>query len=462
MNEDIPPAWATESIPLDMDNVPPPYLENDTNFYSYEAENDDMDKGSSIEEIEQDEKLLAKTSESVQEEMTEEVHEVEQDDREITEPSQLMQEADFPLNEKAEQSLETADNDYLDHDSKFEQIKIEFGRVKTQEQVEEAAEEVKAETSEQPLFASTEQNVAPQPIEQETFRPDFNRGLAPEKIGGEIHLDYTFERFNANSEYEEVKKSKLNPLNILDRNEAVFEHKNDGSRITIKKDKIICDNTERNIHAALDIAQDKGWDVIKITGGSKAAKAEMWFEANMRGLETKGYEPSDADKKRLLGAQERARKEQEEVKGQSLADALDIKPKPKARESSQVANAAPIEAQSSVKTAATQQTTIPDKEQTVTQQQYWQQVRKEIMAEVEKFFPLDEKEHKQLENAIDNQLSLAVKAGKNLDVKQFKENIRGGLPTIRQELDAAAQMEQRQARAAEQQQQKRKPEIKER
>ena len=32
----------------------------------------------------------------------------------------------------------------------------------------------------------------------------------PEKISGEISIDYTFERFNANSEYTEVKQSKLN------------------------------------------------------------------------------------------------------------------------------------------------------------------------------------------------------------------------------------------------------------
>lgn len=298
-----------------------------------------------------------------------------------------------------------------------------------------------------------------------------------------VKLDYAFERFNVNSEYIEVKKRFS--LKFLNKNEMVFEHKNDHSRITIKEDKIICDNTERNIKAVLDIAQDKGWDIIKITGGNKAARAQLWFEANMRGLETQGYEPTEADKKRLLGAQERERKAQEALKSQNLAEALDIKPKalepekkvvgqqtepiqkpetlksteaePKpikqAETKQKAAEAQTIEAAPSAKktrtkkakaTTSKQEAAKPGEEKPLSETERFHKVKKEIMAEVEKFFSVNEKEYTHIENTVDEQLALLMKKGGTKNVQKFKEKLFEGLPMLRQQLSQSANIEQNQ------------------
>lgn len=70
--------------------------------------------------------------------------------------------------------------------------------------------------------------------------------------------------------------------------------------------------------------------------------------------------------------------------------------------------------------------------------------RKEIMNEVEKYFPLDEKEYKELDRQIEQQLTYAVKGGKG-DLNKIKDDIKKGLPIVRQELDQAAKLEQSKA-----------------
>lgn len=269
-------------------------------------------------------------------------------------------------------------------------------------------------------FGSTEKKLNTPAPANTPVKPD-------EKTIGVFDLQYVFTHFNTNSEYEEVKQNTFQRL--FNRNEFIFEHKKDKSRITINKDKIICDNTDQNIRSALDIAQDKGWDVIKITGGSKTAKAEMWFQAHMRGLETIGYQPTEADKKRLLGAQERMQKEG----GKILAEALDIKPK----------------------TAAS----MPQKgeeahaHQPISEVEQFNRTKKEIMAELEKVMPLNEKEYSHLENAVDEQLTMLMKKGKPRDIQKFKEDLRNGLPTLRQELNVAANAEQQNAQSVQKKQQ---------
>lgn len=407
------PSWASESIPL-----------NEEDLYSgrYDSEVvmlNDLDM------------MPMNYSESQSEQRPE-----------LSEPTEESQSKQHKnLAESAEEIQSEPEQQTLT-ESQFDQIEIEFDAVRSQERKTQPMEETL-------LAASSQATEEPKPVEQKK---------APEKISGEISIDYTFERFNANSEYTEVKQSKLN---LFNRNESIFEHKNDGSRITIKKNKIVCDNTERNLHAVIDIAQDKGWDVIKITGGSKSAKAEMWYIANLRGLETTGYEPTEADKKRLLGAQERARKEQDASKGENLAEALDIKPKKEEKTiTPSPSSAAPSkEPESDNKAAAKESHEISDAER-------FNRVKKEIMAEVEKIFPMNEKEYTHLENSIDEQLTLLMQKGKPNDIQKFKEGLRNGLPTLKQalkqELGNAARMEHQQAKTAHQQEQKHKPETRER
>lgn len=295
---------------------------------------------------------------------------------------------------------------------------------------------------------------------------------ADEHTMGNIDLNYSYCRFNAGEQYTEAKNGLLSKLR---GQEAVYENKRDGTKIHIHKNKIAIDNTPENITAALDIAQDKGWTAINIKGGTKQAQAELWFQAQMRGLDTRGYKPSEQDMKRLLGAQERERQAQEEnlaKQAEKLTENLDIKaktPEP-SPEKAQTAEQPAAEKQS----PETQQppavtvdpkikepvrdTAIQPEQQTVSEtktkaktasaderdasaDERMAAARKEIMNEVEKYFPLDENEYKELDKQIEQQLTYAVKGGKG-DLNKVKNDIKKGLPMVRQELDQAAKLEQ--------------------
>lgn len=271
-------------------------------------------------------------------------------------------------------------------------------------------------------FGSTEKKLntlAPAPANT-PVKPD-------EKTIGVFDLQYVFTHFNTNSEYEEVKQNTFQRL--FNRNEFIFEHKKDKSRITINKNKIVCDNTDQNIRAALDIAQDKGWDVIKITGGSKTAKAEMWFQAHMRGLETIGYQPTEADKKRLLGAQERMQKE----KGKSLAEALDIKPRQPSPQEKEADHASSQKKQER-------------SEQIVNNEQSIQAAKLEILNEINNVMPLNEQEYNDLDKEITKQLTHVIKKGGTENLKKITEDMKKNLPMAKQELEHAAKSEQEKAK----------------
>ena len=77
---------------------------------------------------------------------------------------------------------------------------------------------------------------------------------------------------------------------------VAFEDRGDKGLHTSKSDK-------DTIKAMLDMAQSKGWESIKLKG-SEEFKREAWMEAQMRGIKTKGYEPSEKDKLELQARQE--------------------------------------------------------------------------------------------------------------------------------------------------------------
>ena len=358
-----------------------------------------------------------------------------------------------------------------------------------------------------PQIAMPEQRPMPHTVGQSSKPPE-ERTAETEKDGkstptradehkeGNIDLNYSYCRFNAGEQYTEAKNGLLSKLR---GQEAVYENKRDGTKIYIHKNKIAIDNTPENITAALDIAQDKGWTAINIKGGTKQAQAELWFQAQMRGLDTRGYKPNEQDMKRLLGAQERERQAQEAEaakQADKLTENLDIKPK--AQTSEQPAEQAPAKppeqtaekptekAQEKTQTAEqpaaaekqtpetqpspsavtadsntqTAKATEPQHEQPPTSKPAAKSAaekekdasaderiaaaRKEIMNEVEKYFPLDEEEYKELDKQIEQQLTYAVKGGKG-DLNKIKNDIKKGLPMVRQELDQAAKLEQSKA-----------------
>lgn len=62
-------------------------------------------------------------------------------------------------------------------------------------------------------------------------------------------------------------------------------------------------NDEKTVKAMLDLAQNKGWSAINIKG-EQEFKRKMWLEANLRGMETRGYTPTEQDKADLQILQE--------------------------------------------------------------------------------------------------------------------------------------------------------------
>lgn len=76
---------------------------------------------------------------------------------------------------------------------------------------------------------------------------------------------------------------------------VAFEDRGDKGLHTSKSDK-------DTVTAMLDMAQSKGWESIKLKG-SEEFKREAWMEAQMRGIKTKGYEPSEKDKLELQARQ---------------------------------------------------------------------------------------------------------------------------------------------------------------
>ena len=51
---------------------------------------------------------------------------------------------------------------------------------------------------------------------------------------------------------------------------------------------------EKTIHAMLDMAQSKNWTAIKLKG-TEEFKQKAWLEASLRGIEVKGYTPTEKD-----------------------------------------------------------------------------------------------------------------------------------------------------------------------
>ncbi len=250
----------------------------------------------------------------------------------------------------------------------------------------------------------------------------------------EVNNFYTFERFNQNSEYDEIRNnfvregvkslankglelSHTGKFDFLDKQikgqilEHVFKNKTDGTQISIRENKIIFDNTEQNFKAALDIAQDKGWTSIKIKGLDKSAKSELWFQAQMRGLETKGYEPNQADLKRLAGAKERE-KQQNQDKG------IDIHPK---QETSHQEKAKPLN-------------------------NLLNQHVKSIVEKAAQVNGFDDNQKNMLENTIMEGIAKAESQGKTINMDKLPENtdkIKENLPSLKDRFDKSFNMEQK-------------------
>lgn len=287
----------------------------------------------------------------------------------------------------------------------------------------------------------------------------------PKKSGTlQVEDFYRFDRFNMQGEYKNVKRWHDF------RSEFVFEHKEDHTKINVRKHKITFDNTDRNYAAALDLAQDKGWKSIHIKGRDAEAKAEIWYLAQLRGLETTGYEPTRADRQRLAGALERQKQEGLDIRPQ--ADAAKNQEGKVAEPQVQGKTAEKAEERAAEKTAdmpaqeastATAKKTRGRPKKTAeaepTQAQIVESAMKEVVIEAGRVLDLDDKQITVLENILTKGIAQATADGKAVDVKTLADKVKtvkSKLPTIRTDITKAAQMEQsmvkdRQQAAAQQQ-----------
>lgn len=247
------------------------------------------------------------------------------------------------------------------------------------------------------------------------------------------------------------------------RNEYVFKNREDGSKIRLRvkplihSKKIILDNSEKNYAAAIDIAKDNGWKSIKIKGFNNEAKAEIWFLANMAGLETKGYKPSKADLQRLAGAKEAEKQEGLEIRPSQDRGQDKIPEKilsPKSPEQSQDEKKNLVSSAGFEKT--TQKSTKIDGKVQVSDSELIMASIKEIAIEAGRMMDLNDQQIATFENTINESVARAMANGKTVNMNTLADktkSIKDGLPMIRQELDKSIKQEQRLASNRDQSQQ---------
>ncbi len=96
--------------------------------------------------------------------------------------------------------------------------------------------------------------------------------------------------------------------NRMLRDEKINFYERDGDKSVIAfEDRSKSLNTSREdsktIKAMIDVAQNKGWSSINLKG-TQEFKREAWLQATVRGLETKGYKPTEQDLVELQKRQE--------------------------------------------------------------------------------------------------------------------------------------------------------------
>jgi putative DNA primase/helicase len=82
---------------------------------------------------------------------------------------------------------------------------------------------------------------------------------------------------------------------------AKFHFKDQPQRVAFK-DKgprmVSASNDERVAHAMATMAEAKGWKTIRVSGHPDFQR-EVWMEANLRGIEVRGFKPQEKDLKEL-------------------------------------------------------------------------------------------------------------------------------------------------------------------
>lgn len=236
-------------------------------------------------------------------------------------------------------------------------------------------------------------------------------------------------KFNYGQYYDIT--STFDKINYLGNLDAVYKNKTDNSNIIVQNNKITFDPTPENLKSVIDIAQDKGWQSIKISGGKKETQAELWFIAQMRGLETTGYTPDKSDLARL---------EQAKAK-EVLKEGLTFVPKNPEEIKQEFLNNIPSSSDAPIKKELSEQ------QNNMSEEQIFQEQKKEIIREATKLFGLNTQESTAFEQAIDEQIAQAKSQGLHLKPKEkivaISEKIQQNLPQVKESFDKALSQEKK-------------------
>lgn len=117
-------------------------------------------------------------------------------------------------------------------------------------------------------------------------------------------------------EAQEALKKRYHEAN------AHYYAKDDPKRVAFsdKGNKLVTQEKDVNTAAAMaQLAEAKGWSTIKVSGKPEFAR-EVWIEAKTRGIQVKGYKPTEADLAALeIQRERRARNGIEHVPGKERA-----------------------------------------------------------------------------------------------------------------------------------------------
>lgn len=145
-------------------------------------------------------------------------------------------------------------------------VERELQKIQTVDKTKENVEPVKLQ---KPKLAELEDSL-PDSIKNNYVAIAKNRFLQDEKI----------------NYYDKTDPDKVN---------IAFEDRKNGLH-TSRQD-------EKTVKAMMDLAESKGWTAIKLKG-TEEFKQKAWLEASLRGIETKGYEPTEKDKAELIAKKE--------------------------------------------------------------------------------------------------------------------------------------------------------------
>ncbi|WP_395146118.1 LPD7 domain-containing protein (plasmid) [Moraxella atlantae] len=146
--------------------------------------------------------------------------------------------------------------------------------------------DVERELQKTPTVEKTKENDEPVKLQKPKLA-EFEAGL-PDSIKNNYVAVFK-NRFLQDEKINYYDKSDPDKVNIA------FEDRKNGLH-TSRQD-------EKTIKAMMDLTESKGWTAIKLKG-TEEFKQKAWLEASLRGIETKGYEPTEKDKAELIAKQE--------------------------------------------------------------------------------------------------------------------------------------------------------------